>query len=148
MACLVHGLLTLQAVGVVGTHMAEIRRRAPGGSQGLSLPGSARPRSCTNARVRMVLSAQMGTFAMTAKTLVRALGGYWVGNGWMACCPAHNDTTPSLSLRNNRDGKVLARCRAGRYPQPVRTLGCRITARRVEDIPVLIETLSDSRGVA
>lgn len=28
----------------------------------------------------------------------------------------------------------------GRYPQPVRTLGIRITAWRVEDIRVLIET--------
>ena len=30
--------------------------------------------------------------------------------------------------------------RTGRYPQPVRTLGLRITAWRVEDIRVLIET--------
>jgi predicted DNA-binding transcriptional regulator AlpA len=30
--------------------------------------------------------------------------------------------------------------RTGRYPQPVRTLGLRITAWRVEDIRALIET--------
>lgn len=29
--------------------------------------------------------------------------------------------------------------KSGRYPQPIRTLGCRITAWRVEDIRALIE---------
>jgi predicted DNA-binding transcriptional regulator AlpA len=32
-----------------------------------------------------------------------------------------------------------AGCRSGRYPAPVRTLGVRITAWRVEDIRALIE---------
>lgn len=35
------------------------------------------------------------------------------GNGrWMACCPAHNDRNPSLSIRDD-DGKVLLHCFAG-----------------------------------
>ncbi len=38
--------------------------------------------------------------------------------------------------------------KSGRYPQPVRTLGRRITAWRVEDIRALIEKLGESREVA
>ena len=34
------------------------------------------------------------------------------GSGWIACCPAHEDGDPSLSLRD-ADGKVLAHCFAG-----------------------------------
>ena len=32
--------------------------------------------------------------------------------GWVACCPAHDDHTPSLTLRE-RNGKILVRCHAG-----------------------------------
>jgi hypothetical protein len=28
-------------------------------------------------------------------------------NKWMACCPAHEDSTPSLSIRSTDDGRVL-----------------------------------------
>lgn len=35
------------------------------------------------------------------------------GDGWMAPCPAHDDATPSLSLRNNDDGKLLWHCFGG-----------------------------------
>jgi hypothetical protein len=34
------------------------------------------------------------------------------GSGWMACCPAHEDTTPSLSITPGED-KVLLKCHAG-----------------------------------
>ncbi len=43
----------------------------------------------------------------------RALGGRKIGAGWSARCPAHNDRTPSLSIRDADDGKVLVRCHAG-----------------------------------
>ncbi len=33
--------------------------------------------------------------------------------GWSARCPAHEDSTPSLSLRETSDGTVLIRCFAG-----------------------------------
>jgi putative DNA primase/helicase len=33
--------------------------------------------------------------------------------GWMACCPAHDDRNPSLSLRLGNNGDLLARCHAG-----------------------------------
>ncbi|EAQ78790.1 DUF3987 domain-containing protein [Blastopirellula marina] len=35
------------------------------------------------------------------------------GSGWMACCPAHDDHTPSLSISEGDDGKVLMKCFAG-----------------------------------
>ncbi len=35
------------------------------------------------------------------------------GAGWMACCPAHDDKTPSLSIKEGDDGKVLLKCFAG-----------------------------------
>lgn len=36
------------------------------------------------------------------------------GNGrWMACCPAHDDRNPSLSVNEQPDGRVLIQCFAG-----------------------------------
>ena len=35
------------------------------------------------------------------------------GAGWMACCPAHDDRNPSLSISEGDDGKVLLKCFAG-----------------------------------
>jgi hypothetical protein len=32
---------------------------------------------------------------------------------WMACCPAHQDRSPSLSVREAEDGRVLMHCFAG-----------------------------------
>jgi putative DNA primase/helicase len=34
-------------------------------------------------------------------------------SGWMACCPAHDDHNPSLSISDGEDGKVLVKCFAG-----------------------------------
>jgi putative DNA primase/helicase len=50
---------------------------------------------------------------MTAEFIAKALGGRKVGSGWMLRCPAHDDRTPSLSIRDADDGKVLIRCHAG-----------------------------------
>src|SRR5947208_418215 len=33
--------------------------------------------------------------------------------GWVACCPAHEDRTPSLSVGQGDDGRVLLTCHAG-----------------------------------
>ena len=49
---------------------------------------------------------------MTAETIAKALGGWKTGGGWTARCPAHDDRTPSLSIRD-ADNKVLVRCHAG-----------------------------------
>jgi len=35
------------------------------------------------------------------------------GSRWMACCPAHEDRQPSLSVTEGRDGRVLLRCWGG-----------------------------------
>jgi len=32
---------------------------------------------------------------------------------WMSCCPAHEDRTPSLSIRETDDGRILIHCFAG-----------------------------------
>ena len=50
---------------------------------------------------------------MTAKSIARTLGGRRAGGGWMAHCPAHEDCTPSLSIRDTDGGKVLVYCYAG-----------------------------------
>jgi putative DNA primase/helicase len=50
---------------------------------------------------------------MTAQTIAEALSGRKAGSGWTARCPAHEDRTPSLSIRDSDDGKVLVRCHSG-----------------------------------
>ena len=34
-------------------------------------------------------------------------------DGWMACCPAHDDRNPSLSISETSDAKVLVHCHRG-----------------------------------
>jgi len=37
-----------------------------------------------------------------------------IGDGrWLTCCPAHDDKSPSLSIRELDDGRVLVHCFAG-----------------------------------
>jgi hypothetical protein len=50
---------------------------------------------------------------MSAESIAKALGGRRAGSGWTARCPAHDDHTPSLSLRDADDGRVLVCCHAG-----------------------------------
>lgn len=50
---------------------------------------------------------------MTAEAIAKALGGRKAGGGWTARCPAHDDRTPSLSIRDADENKVLVRCHAG-----------------------------------
>ena len=35
------------------------------------------------------------------------------GDGYMACCPAHNDNNPSLSIKDGETGKPVVHCFAG-----------------------------------
>lgn len=51
--------------------------------------------------------------AIDAKTIALGLGGHRVGSAWMARCPAHEDSTPSLSITESRTGKLLVFCHAG-----------------------------------
>ena len=50
---------------------------------------------------------------MTAETIAKALGGHRAGATWMARCPVHDDSSPSLAISKGRHGKVLVRCHAG-----------------------------------
>lgn len=34
-------------------------------------------------------------------------------NQWSACCPAHDDRSPSLGIKELPDGRLLIRCHAG-----------------------------------
>lgn len=46
------------------------------------------------------------------------------GNGWVARCPAHEDRSPSLSVREGADGRVLVYCHGGcRTEDVVATIG-------------------------
>ena len=38
---------------------------------------------------------------------------------WVACCPAHEDGTPSLSIRECEDGRVLIHCFALCAPEAI-----------------------------
>jgi 5S rRNA maturation endonuclease (ribonuclease M5) len=46
------------------------------------------------------------------------------GDGWIACCPSHDDRKQSLSIGLGDDGKALIHCHTGcRYVQVVQDLG-------------------------
>ena len=48
------------------------------------------------------------------------------GHGWVACCPAHSDGTPSLSISERSDHTILLYCHAGcEFEQIVKSLGLR-----------------------
>ena len=51
--------------------------------------------------------------AFDAESIAKALGGRKAGGSWMVRCPAHDDRTPSLSICDASNGKVLVRCHAG-----------------------------------
>ncbi len=50
----------------------------------------------------------------TGQALARTLMARRIGAGqWMARCPSHDDSTPSLSISEGEGGKALVRCHAG-----------------------------------
>lgn len=50
---------------------------------------------------------------ISAQQLANKLNANKVGAGWMACCPAHDDTNPSLSINTKGDGSFLVKCMTG-----------------------------------
>lgn len=58
---------------------------------------------------------------MNADTLLTRLEGVRPAgpNKWLARCPSHADRTPSLSIREADDGKVLVHCWSGCDPEAI-----------------------------
>lgn len=52
------------------------------------------------------------TLEQEGRALVERLGGRWTGSGGLCRCPAHQDRTPSLSIRAGRS-RLLLHCFAG-----------------------------------
>lgn len=50
---------------------------------------------------------------MRAEDLAAHLRGKKSGRGWIARCPAHDDRSPSLSISQSAEGKLLLHCFAG-----------------------------------
>jgi putative DNA primase/helicase len=50
---------------------------------------------------------------MPAAIIAAVLHGKRVGRGWVACCPAHDDHDPSLSIDSGDDGRPLVFCHGG-----------------------------------
>jgi len=70
------------------------------------------------------------------------------GSGWQACCPAHEDRTPSLSISDAGD-KVLVHCHAGCDQRAVlaalEARGVRLNGKARDDEPPLVHpTLGQS----
>ena len=60
------------------------------------------------------LGAGIVTELLTRLDRVRKVKG-----GWVACCPAHNDKRPSLSISQGDDGRILLHCFSGCQPADV-----------------------------
>lgn len=48
-----------------------------------------------------------------AQRITAALDGKWYGRYGAACCPAHGDRKPSLTLADGPSGRLLAHCKSG-----------------------------------
>jgi hypothetical protein len=47
------------------------------------------------------------------KQILTITGAKRISEGWIAFCPAHDDSSRSLSLKQTQTGKVLWKCHAG-----------------------------------
>ncbi len=59
------------------------------------------------------------------------------GKGWTACCPAHDDRRPSLSVSEGDDGRALVRCHAGCATDAI----CAAVGLRVVDLMPTADSL-------
>lgn len=51
---------------------------------------------------------------MSVDTLLQRLTKVKGGKGrWTACCPSHEDRSPSLAIRETEDGRILLKCFGG-----------------------------------
>ncbi len=64
---------------------------------------------------------------MTTRQIVQLADARLAAKGWVARCPAHDDKTPSLAIREGRDGRTLLRCFAGCEPAAIaKSLGLKV----------------------
>lgn len=75
-------------------------------------------------------------------TIVQRLGGTWSGSHAMVRCPAHEDRTPSLSIRQGRTS-LLVHCFAGCDGADVMRAIRRVLGRPVADQRALPEPAND-----
>ena len=65
---------------------------------------------------------------MTAVEITECLHARRSGAGWIARCPAHEDRSPSLSIGEGRDGRILLHCFGGCTSEAVcESLGLSLT---------------------
>jgi len=53
---------------------------------------------------------------MSAAAIARAMKGQRTGSGWLIRCPCHDDKSPSCSIADGADGRLLVHCFAGCNP--------------------------------
>ena len=56
---------------------------------------------------------------MHAQDFALRLNARRTGSGWIIYCPAHDDRSPSLSIHEGRDGRILLNCFAGCEPSAI-----------------------------
>jgi hypothetical protein len=87
----------------------------------------------------MIDRSDHSSLASAAAQLVQALGGHWHGQHAMCCCPAHEDRTPSLSVRIG-DRSLLFKCFAGCSPgeilRAIRQLRLKVPVAGSHPVPI------------
>ena len=57
---------------------------------------------------------------MVGEEFIKLLDGvHQTSQGWSACCPAHDDSSPSLGISIGDDGRILIHCFAGCSAQEI-----------------------------
>ncbi len=72
-------------------------------------------------RASRTSALDLSSLPLHAQSLLKKLDGLRKsGDGtYMACCPAHDDNEPSLSIKVATDGKLLLTCHAGCLPEQI-----------------------------
>ena len=65
------------------------------------------------------------------------------GSGYMARCPAHDDSKTSLSITEGEDGKILWHCMAG---CPQEAVGAILSPSGAKRDPVAVYDYTDEQG--
>lgn len=88
---------------------------------------------------------------MTGEELARALAARRTGDQWIARCPAHDDRSPSLAIRET-GGRLLLRCHAGCTYEAVRDAlqarGLQLTGAGGDQGWETVYTVRDAQGRA